>query len=283
MSDHIHRFIFDNSDVRGAHLRLSDSYRDILSNHHYPPAVARLLGEFLVAAALLSVTIKFRGSLILQVRGSGEVPLIMAEANSNGDIRGIARDAGEALSEDFHTLLGDAQLAITIDPERGNRYQGIVRLDGDSLASCIEAYFRQSEQLATRLWLDADGEHAAGILLQELPEQHSDDATWQHLTALADTVQPEELLTLDADRLLYRLYHQEPLRIFEPKALRFQCQCSPQRVAAALVSLGQQELEAIIAEQGQVDSHCEFCHRQFHFSATEIAALFGEAEPHTRH
>ncbi len=162
MSDQLQRFIFDDSDVRGVHLRLGESYREIIDNNYYPPAVARLLGEFLAAAALLSVTIKFRGSLILQVRGNGEVPLIMAEANSNGDIRGIARDASRALGEDFHTLLGDGQLAITIDPERGKRYQGVVSLAGNSLAACIEGYFRQSEQLATRLWLDADGEHAAG-------------------------------------------------------------------------------------------------------------------------
>lgn len=283
MSDHIHRFIFDGSDVRGAHIRLDSSYRDMLDHHHYPPAVASLLGEFLAAAALLSVTIKFRGTLILQVRGNGQVPLIMAEAHSNGDIRGIARDASDALATDFGSLLGDGQLAITIDPEKGQRYQGIVSLDGNNLSDCIEAYFRQSEQLATRLWLAADGQSAAGMLLQELPEQKSDAAVWQHLTTLADTLQSEELLQLEAEPLLYRLYHQETLRIFEPKALQFVCSCSEQRMASALISLGREELEAILSEQGQIDSHCEFCHREFHFSAADIASLFGDPAPDTRH
>lgn len=283
MSDQVHRFIFDDSDVRGVHIQIQQSYREMLENHHYPPAVAALLGEFLVAAALLSVTIKFRGSLILQVRGDGQVPLIMAEANSNGDIRGIARDAGQAIGEDFHSLLGNGQLAITIDPEKGQRYQGIVSLDGANLGACIEAYFRQSEQLATRLWLSADGETAAGILLQELPEQQSDAAVWQHLTTLADTVQQEELLTLSADRLLYRLYHQETVRVFEPKSLKFVCSCSQQRMESALVSLGREELESILSEQGKIDSHCEFCHRQFHFDAGDIANLFGDPAPNTRH
>lgn len=283
MSDQLHRFIFDGSDVRGEHLQLTRSYREMLDNHHYPPAVARLLGEFLAAAALLSVTIKFRGSLILQVRGDGEVPLIMAEANSDGDIRGIARDAGQAMSEDFQGLLGSGQLAITIDPIEGRRYQGIVSLDGDSLASCIEAYFRQSEQLATRLWLAADGESASGLLLQELPNQHSDPATWQHLTTLAETVSTDELLTLDAESLLYRLYHQDALRLFEPKPLQFRCSCSQERMEAALVSLGREELDSILAEQGKIDSHCEFCHRQFHFTAEQVAGLFGDAAGNTRH
>lgn len=283
MSDQLHRFIFDGSDVRGEHLQLTDSYREMLENHHYPPAVARLLGEFLVAAALLSVTIKFRGSLILQVRGDGEVPLIMAEANSDGDIRGIARDAGLAMSDNFHELLGNGQLAITIDPTDGRRYQGIVSLDGDSLAACIEAYFRQSEQLATRIWLAADGETAAGMLLQELPSQLSDPATWQHLSTLADTVSGGELLSLDAASLLYRLYHQEPLRLFEPKSLRFRCSCSQERMEAALVSLGRAELDSILAEQGQIESHCEFCHRQFHFTPEQVAGLFGDPAGNTRH
>jgi molecular chaperone Hsp33 len=283
MSDQLHRFIFDGSDVRGEHLQLSGSYREMLDNHHYPPAVARLLGEFLVAAALLSVTIKFRGSLILQVRGDGQVPLIMAEANSDGDIRGIARDAGQAMSESFHELLGNGQLAITIDPIEGRRYQGIVSLDGDNLAACIEAYFRQSEQLATRIWLGANGDTAGGLLLQELPTQHSDLETWQHLTTLADTVSEDELLTLDAANLLYRLYHEEPLRLFEPKSLRFRCSCSQERMEAALVSLGRDELDSILAEQGQIESHCEFCHRQFHFTPVQVAGLFGDAAGSTRH
>ncbi|MGB1905841.1 MAG: Hsp33 family molecular chaperone HslO [Spongiibacter sp.] len=283
MSDELRRFIFEGSNVRGEHLRLVSSYRDILDHHHYPPAVANLLGEFLLAAALLSVTIKFRGTLILQVRGDGEIPLIMAEANSELQIRGIARGAGQAMSEDFKTLLGKGQLAITIDPENGHRYQGIVTLDGDSLAQCIENYFAQSEQLATRLWLHADGTHAAGLLLQELPEQASYSDDWQHISTLTDTVRRDELLGLPADELLYRLYHQEEVRVFDPAAVTFHCSCSPQRMEAALISLGRAELESILAEQGQIDSNCEYCHREYHYSADQIQQLLGDGDHATRH
>ncbi|WP_269620141.1 Hsp33 family molecular chaperone HslO [Zhongshania sp. BJYM1] len=283
MSDTISRFIFDNTDVRGEHVRLEKSYQDILNIHHYPPGVANLLGEFLAAASLLSATIKFEGSLILQVRGDGEVPLIMAEANSERELRAIARDANEAMSLDFKTLVGNGQLAMTIDPKHGKRYQGIVSLDGDSLAHCLEAYFQQSEQLSTRIWLCADATHATGLMLQELPSKTPDKDRWQHLTTIADTVRDEELLTLSAEDLLYRLYHQDAVRLFEAKPLIARCQCSRQRVEKALISIGQEELNDIIREQGQIETNCEFCNRLYHFSPTDIAAMFDQNTTITRH
>jgi molecular chaperone Hsp33 len=283
MSDTISRFIFDNTDVRGEHVRLEKSYQDILNIHHYPPGVANLLGEFLAAASLLSATIKFEGSLILQVRGDGEVPLIMAEANSERELRAIARDANEAMSLDFKTLVGNGQLAMTIDPKHGKRYQGIVSLDGDSLAHCLEAYFQQSEQLSTRIWLCADATHATGLMLQELPSKTPDKDRWQHLTTIADTVRDEELLTLSAEDLLYRLYHQDAVRLFEAKPLIAHCQCSRQRVEKALISIGQEELNDIIREQGQIETNCEFCNRLYHFSPTDIAAMFDQNTTITRH
>lgn len=283
MSDTISRFIFDNTDVRGEHVRLEKSYQDILNIHHYPPGVAILLGEFLAAASLLSATIKFEGSLILQVRGDGEVPLIMAEANSERELRAIARDANEAMSLDFKTLIGNGQLAMTIDPKHGKRYQGIVSLDGDSLAHCLEAYFLQSEQLSTRIWLCADATHATGLMLQELPSKTPDKDRWQHLTTIADTVQDGELLTLNAEELLYRLYHQDAVRLFEAKPLIARCQCSRQRVEKALLSIGEEELNDIIREQGQIETNCEFCNRLYRFSPTDIAAMFDQSTTITRH
>lgn len=283
MSDTISRFIFDNTDVRGEHVRLEKSYQDILNIHHYPPGVANLLGEFLAAASLLSATIKFEGALILQVRGDGEVPLIMAEANSERELRAIARDAGQAMSLDFKTLIGNGQLAMTIDPKHGKRYQGIVSLDGESLARCLESYFEQSEQLSTRIWLDADGKCASGIMLQELPSKAPDKDRWQHLTTIADTIKSEELLSLDADALLYRLYHQDAVRLFEAKPLIARCQCSRERVEKALLSIGQSELNDIVLEQGLVETNCEFCNRLYQFSAAEIAAMFNENTDIVRH
>ncbi|WP_414728137.1 Hsp33 family molecular chaperone HslO [Zhongshania aliphaticivorans] len=283
MSDTISRFIFDNSDVRGEHVRLEKSYQDILSIHHYPPGVANLLGEFLAAASLLSATIKFEGSLILQVRGDGQVPLIMAEANSKQELRAIARDANEAISHDFKALIGNGQLAMTIAPENGKPYQGIVSLDGDSLARCLEAYFQRSEQLATRVWLCADGEHASGMLLQQLPSAKPDLERWEHLSTIAHTIKNEELLSLDVETLLYRLYHQDAVRLFDHKPLLARCRCSRERVVQALISLGREELDDILAEQGQIETNCEFCNRLYQFNAGDIAGLFEQGSDLTRH
>ena len=165
------RFLFEQADIRGETVHLDDAYRDILAIHQYAPGVSRLLGEFLAASVLLSTTLKFEGKLILQARSEGEIPLLMVESNSALEIRAIARGAEQATSERFDRLLANGQLAITIDPEQGQRYQGIVPLVEDSLANSLDAYFRHSEQLGTRLWLAADGQRAAGLLLQQLPAE----------------------------------------------------------------------------------------------------------------
>ena len=278
MHDQSQRFIFENADVRGEIVHLQKSYQDTLSTHQYPEPAAKLLGEFLVAASLLSATLKFEGTLTLQARSEGEIPLIMAEATSDRHLRGIVRDAEQAKSHDFKTLLKDAQLSITIDPQDGQRYQGIVPMEGNSLAECIEHYFQQSEQLSTRLWLCADHHQAAGMLLQELPasdipsEQRA--TQWEHITKLAETLTQEELLTLDTETLLYRLYHQEQVRLFEPSTLLFCCSCSEERIAKALSSIGQQSLNEIIAEQGLVSVNCEFCNQKYQFDEYQIRQLF---------
>ena len=279
MPDSLQRFIFDNTDVRGELVQLQQSYQDALSQHHYTAPVACLLGDFISAAALLSATLKFDGILTLQARTGGQVPLIMAEASSTGQLRGIARDAENATSEDFQTLLANGNLAITITPHQGQRYQGIVPLDGESLAQCLEHYFQQSEQLSTRLWFASDGQRSTGMLLQELPASDIIDIEtrreqWQHLTHLAHTITDQELLTLDAHTLLHRLYHQEQVRLFEPSPLCFQCSCSEQRTANAIKAIGQQEAEDIIEQQGAISIHCEFCHHHYRFDLAAIRTIF---------
>ncbi|MGK0441172.1 MAG: molecular chaperone Hsp33 [Pseudohongiellaceae bacterium] len=283
MNDTLQRFLFDNTDIRGELTRLDKSYQDALTSHEYPAVVARLLGELMAASALLSATLKFEGSLTLQARSEGQIPLIMAEVNSEHQLRAIARNADQANSDDFQTLLANGTLSITIDPSDGQRYQGIVSLDGANLAACIEGYFQQSEQLSTRIWLSSDGQQAAGMLLQELPANSDSSAdndpslreqNWAHMTTLATTVTAEEMLSLPFNELLYRLYNQEQVRLFEPVDLAFHCNCSHQRTLSALRTLGQTELEDIIAEQGAIDINCEFCHQHYHFNNEHIQALF---------
>ena len=242
MPDFSQRFLFDDSDIRGELVGLTDSYGHVLAKHDYPPAVAQLLGELLAAASLLIGTLKFEGLLILQARSSGAVPLLMVECSSEGELRGIARYDDEQIGTDvsLRALMPDGVLAMTVDPKSGQRYQSIVDLEGDTLADCLTQYFATSEQLPTRFWLCADGQRARGLLLQQLPadrlkEADEREASWQHAMALADTLKAEELLGLDNETLLLRLYHQEPLRLFDPRALLFRCSCSRERSSRALI------------------------------------------------
>ncbi len=280
MSDLSQRFLFDNTDIRGELVRLDQSFAALLSHHHYPEPVIHLLGEFIAAAALMSSTIKFEGTLILQARSdSGEIPLIMAEASSNKTFRAIARNADQASSSDFRQLLKKGQLIITIDPSKGQRYQGIVSLEGANLAQCLEQYFEHSEQLSTKLWLACDGSTATGMLLQELPadetrQQQQRAADWQHITHLANTLSAQELLSLDFETLLYRLYHQEHARLFEALAWSFKCGCCRDKTINTLLTLGQEELTVMLTEQDQIMITCEFCHQQYHFNEQDIKAIF---------
>lgn len=279
MNDQIQRFLFDDTDVRGEIVTLESAYAEVLDKQAYPPAVARQLGELLAAVALLTETVKLDGTVSLEVRGQGALRLLMAESNPGGELRAIARlDEAQALpAEDasFQTLVGDGQLVITLDPREGNRYQGIVALDAESLGACLETYFERSEQLATRLWLSADSRRAAGLLLQQLPETEGgrDPDAWDRVVSLASTVSRDELLQLEQRELLYRLYHEETTRVFEPRSLRFGCTCSRQRIASGLLSLGEAELRNILTEQQAVDTQCHFCHTRYHFSAAEIEAM----------
>ncbi|MCY1341212.1 33 kDa chaperonin [compost metagenome] len=295
MSDSSQRFLFDDFDVRGELVALDASYQHVLAKHPYPQPVAELLGELLAAAALLLGTLKFDGLLVLQARAAGAVPLLMVECSSAGELRGIARYHAEQLGEarSLRELMPEGVLAITIDPAKGQRYQGIVALDGDSLAGCLSTYFATSEQLPTRFWLQADGRRARGLLLQQLPADRLKDgeareASWQHVTTLADTLKAEELLGLDNETLLYRLYHEEAVRLFDARALHFRCSCSRDRSARALISLGQAEASKLLAEQGgQVVIDCQFCNQRYAFDAADVAQLFagGGVQPgsDTRH
>ncbi|SDL02418.1 molecular chaperone Hsp33 [Franzmannia pantelleriensis] len=291
MTDQIQRFLFDGTNVRGEIVQLERAYQEVLERHAYPLAVSRQLGELLAAVALLTETVKLDGTLSIEVRGDGPLELLMAESNPGGEMRAIARVAeGQPVPADgagFRELLGAGRIVITLDPSEGKRYQGIVELSADTLGGCLEAYFSQSEQLPTRLWLAADGARAAGLLLQQLPDdaQSQDPDAWERSVHLAATLQHDELLELDAETLLFRLYHEEQARVFPPKPLHFGCNCSRERIAQALYSLGAEELRQILEEQQAIDTQCHFCNTRYHFGAAEIDALIEapDAPPPTLH
>ena len=279
------KFVFEEADIRGEIVHLDATYAEITAIHQYAPGVSRLLGEFLTAAVLLSTTIKFEGRLILQAQSTGDIPLLMAECSNTLEVRAIARGAEQATAREFSSLLRDGQLAITIEPLSGQRYQGIVPLEGHNLATCLEHYFANSEQLATRLWLASDGTHAAGLLLQQLPAQVTPDANqrssqWQHLCTLAETTSAEEILATEQQNLLYHLFHQDQLRLFEEEPVRFACSCSRDRCLDALLTLGVTELDELLAEEDPIIIDCEFCNQQYAFGAADFT---GEPPPAALH
>ena len=284
MTDRTLRFLFDNTPIRGELTQLRRAYQEVLSKHNYPSAVQILLGEFMAAVAMLSDTIKFDGTLSLQVKGAGQVRTLMAECRDARLLRAIAQ-----YNDDFvetGTLLGEGQLAITIDPQKGQRYQGIVSINDSKLAlsRVLEDYFLQSEQIRTRIWLFADGSAAAGLMLQALPESATqsslmilDDEDWERTVHLADTTTAQEILSLPAEELLHRLYHEETVRIFEPRSLQFECTCNRERSANAIMTLGAEEAFQLVQERGAIEIDCQFCHERYLFNEQAIAELFGQS------
>ena len=280
--DQLYRYLFEHHQVRGELVQLDQTFRHMVAAQEYPAPVRQLLGELLVATSLLTATLKFEGSITVQLQGNGPVSLAVINGDHQQQLRGVARWQGELpANPNLKALVGDGHLVITISPDEGERYQGIVSLESDSLASSLESYFAQSEQLATRIWIRTGGSAAeplaAGMLLQALPassEQHADE--FDHLSKLTDTIKDEELFTLPAEEILYRLYHEEEVRLFAPQAIQFRCTCSRERCEQALLQVGQVEVEAMIHEQDQIDMHCDYCGTHYQFDAIDAQALFAE-------
>ncbi len=275
--DSLLRFDFGDVPVRGGIVRLDQSLADVLGQHHYPAPAADLLGQALAASALLAATLKFAGALSLQARSSGSVQLLFAECGHDQRLRGYARVAEGAHATGFGAMLDGGTLAITITPEKGQRYQGIVPLEHPGLDACIEAYFEQSEQLPTLIRLVCDGVRAAGLMLQVLPGGKADDPRWEHLQQLSATVRADELLEDTFEGLLWKLFHQEQVHLQPPVALAFGCRCSQQRAANTLQSIGEAECRDVLAEQGAIKVQCEFCQQEYRFDDAAIDVLFGPA------
>ena len=274
--DQFQRFIFENSQVRGAWVQLASTYMDITSQAPYPREIRKLLGESLAASVLMSGTLKFEGTLSLQASGHGPLRTLMAECSHDRFVRGLARyDEAAIQTDSLDDLLGEGKMAITITPDQGQRYQGVVPREHDSLARCLEDYFDRSEQIATSLVLFSDDSRSAGLLLQRLPGgTEPDDDLWRRVQHLASTLKPEELLELDSETVLRRLFHEETVVLFDADPVAFRCSCSRERTLAALEAIGQQECESILEEQGAIEMDCQFCHAQYRFDRTDIDRLF---------
>lgn len=277
--DNLHRYLFDNADVRGELVQLEKSYQEVLSAHQYPKKMQQLLGELMAATSLLTATLKFNGDISVQLQGDGPVSLAVINGNNLQQLRGVARWDGE-LDEaaDLQGLFGKGHMVITLTPTDGERYQGVVALDKSTLAACLEAYFAQSEQLPTAISLFANGTQAAGMLLQVLPSEGDNNADFEHLEQLTATVKAEELYELDAEEVLHRLYHQEEVRLFDPIEVTFSCTCSRERSAQAIRTVSKTEIDSIIAELGKVEMGCEYCNTNYSFDSIDIEAIFSHAQ-----
>lgn len=278
--DQLHRYLFENYAVRGELVTISETYQQMLANHDYPAPVQTLLGEMLVATSLLTATLKFEGDITVQLQGDGPLKLAVINGNNQQEMRGVARLQGEIADDStLHQMIGNGVMVITITPADGERYQGIVALEGATLAACLENYFQQSEQLPTRLFIRtgeaADKPAAGGMLLQVLPAQDDKNADdFDHLVQLTHTIKSEELFTLPANEVLYRLYHQEEVTLYEPQPVVFRCSCSRQRCADALLTLPADEVAEMLEQDGNIDMNCDYCGSHYLFTPTDVAALY---------
>ncbi|HEX5045980.1 MAG TPA: Hsp33 family molecular chaperone HslO [Gammaproteobacteria bacterium] len=266
-------FLLEDSGIRGALVRLEETWRQVIAEHNYTPQVRALLGEGVAATVLLASGLKVKPSVSLQLQGEGPLKLMVIQCTDGLRVRGMAHysSAPPALP-----LLGHGKLVVNLDTGRPNGlFQGIVPMTSSKLDGCLEAYFKQSEQLPTRLILKSSDRQVAGLLIQVLPGHREDDASaiFNDVAACADTVSTAELTELAADRLLPKLFAGHAIRLFSPKAVAHDCRCTPERLAGVVRMLGEDECKSLLAEQGQVELTCEFCNRTFRYDDGEVQAM----------
>ena len=294
--DILQKFIFDNAAVRGELVEVSKAWAEIQSRHSYPKAVKSLLGEMVAAAALLSANLKFNGSIVMQIFGDGPVKLLVVECDAELHLRATAKLAANSTVAEDATLVdllnqnGKGRFVITLDPKDkvpGQQpYQGVVPLVGEDVATVIENYMLRSEQMDTKLWLAADDNVARGLLLQKLPRnsavegqveqatEEEDIETWNRALALGGTLKQEELLAVDVETLLKRLFWEETIRVFDPLHPEFHCSCSREKVGNMLKMLGKEEVDSALHDLGQLAINCDFCGKHYEFDAVDCAQLF---------
>ena len=288
--DSLHRFLFEHAPIRGERVHLDASWRSVLEHHDYPPLLRQMMGELTAAAVLLAATLKLDGSLVLQIQGSGAIKLLVVECSGDLKLRATAKWEG-TLHGRLPDLVGDGRFVITLVQKNGKQaYQGIVALEGESVAEILQNYMTRSEQLDTRLWLVADEHTASGMLLQKLPEQaadYSDVDAWSRVDQLAQTLHNDELLQLPTQELLHRLFHEEDVRLFEVQPVSFHCSCSRDKIAQMLRMLGAEEVETILTERQIIEVNCEFCNHRYEFDKIDALQIFSATAPvetnETRH
>jgi molecular chaperone Hsp33 len=286
--DVLRRFLFEDLGIRGVWVNITASWQTAKNHQQGPENAQLLLGQGLAAVALLSSTIKFNGSMIMQIQGEGDFKALVAQSTHDRNIRGLIRSDIHVQDGTLSEMFGNnGRLVLTIEPEDANPYQGIVALDGDNLGDAIENYFEKSEQLNTRVWLYADAQSAMGLLIQELPSKDLDSKEWERVQLLANTLTEKEALTWGSEELLYKLFSEDVVRLYEPESVQFKCSCGRPRIERTLRALGEEELNSILAEQGKIEVNCEFCGAHYKFDPIDIANALNEdhvsSSPDTLH
>lgn len=276
--DLLHRYLFDKFHVRGELVQITDSYSAMLENHEYPNVVKRILGELLAATSLLTATLKFEGEISVQLQGDGPLSYAVVNGNNHQQMRASAKFADDINEGSLLDLIGSGYMVITIAPKGTDRYQGVAALDKDTLAECIENYFETSEQLRTRVWLATDiGETkctTAGMLLQVLPVEERAKEDFTHLEALTNTITDDELLHLSPEQVLFRLYHEDNPQLFEPQEVTYECGCSREKTADAILRLTKEDALSLVEERGDIEIICQFCLKQYLFDKIDVEALY---------
>ncbi len=295
--DIIQRYLFEDHDVRGEIVQLENSWQAILANHAYPPIIQKYLGEIVAATTLLAATLKIDGSLSIQTSGNGLINLMVAECRQDLSIRAIAKydkkkfeqftnklETGELTPElELSSLLSGGTLVITIEQNKGQRYQGIVELKGNSISEILENHLLQSEQLRTKIVLSCNSSTSTGLLLQELPQQMKNHHNWDELSLLANTLTSQELIDLEPENIVQRLFNEYNVRVFDAQEVVFKCSCSHEKVSNMLLSLDYQEAKEIIHQSEFIEVNCEFCNKVYRFDELDITEIFSSKHKPTIH
>lgn len=287
-TDVLNRYLFNDMHVRGELIQLSKSYQSIIKNHNYPVGVRLLLGELMAASCLLSATLKFKGEITVQLQGDGPIGYMSVNGDNNQKVRGIAKlkpGQEKTNAQSLHDLIGKGTMVITIRPEKGEAYQGVVALEKATLAECLAHYFEVSEQIPTRIWLFSDDEkqQVAGSLVQLLPDGDGSsenlakqESDFEHISQLTNTIKADEIFSLEAQALLYRLYHQEKVSIFDPQPVSYQCGCSKDKCLTAISQVEPVEIKSILEEQNKISMTCDYCLTSYDFFYEDLKSFISK-------
>lgn len=281
----VQRFLFDALDIRGAFVQLNDAWRKMVEGRQYAPAVRTVLGEMTAVASMMTGNLKQPGRLTFQMQGHGPLSLLVVDCTETLNVRGYAKGDNVPADGALPAMVGDGRLLMTYEVnDQQQPYQSYVPVEGDTIAAVFEHYLALSEQQPAMLLLACNGDTAAGLFLQKLPDaDRRDEDGWARITQLANTVKLEELLTLDTETLLTRLFHEEEVRLFDPRPVVHHWPMDPEKIESMLLSLGRDEVQAILDEQGMIEIHDDLSNHTYRYDADDIEALFKGHVPPTRH